>query len=32
MLFIKEYDTTEKPVKEGMFDRAWFRLSNEDTN
>jgi hypothetical protein len=32
MLFIKEFDTADKPVKEGMFDRAWFRLSNEDTN
>lgn len=31
-LFIKEFDTTGKPVKEGDFDRAWFRLSNEETN
>lgn len=31
-LFIKEFDTTGKPVKESDFDRAWFRLSNEETN
>lgn len=32
LLLVKEYDTTGKPIKEGEFDRAWFRLSNEDTN
>jgi protocatechuate 3,4-dioxygenase beta subunit len=31
-LFIREFDTTGKPVREGDFDRAWFRLSNEETN
>jgi hypothetical protein len=31
-LLIREYDTTGKPVREGDFDRAWFRLSNEETN
>lgn len=31
-LIIKENDLTGKPVKEGDFDRAWFRVSNEDTN
>jgi hypothetical protein len=32
LLVIKEFDTTGKGVKEGEFDRAWFRLSNEETN
>ena len=32
LLVVKEYDTTNKPVQEGEFDRAWFRLSNEETN
>ena len=32
MLVIRENDLTGKPVKEGDFDRAWFRLSNEETN
>ena len=32
MLLVREKDTTGKPVKEGEFDRAWFRLSNEETN
>lgn len=31
-LLVREFDTTGKPVKEGDFDRAWFRLSNEETN
>jgi len=32
LLLVKENDITGKPVKEGDFDRAWFRLSNEETN
>ncbi len=33
MLFVKDYDNRGKPApKEGEFDRAWFRLSNEETN
>ena len=31
-LFVREFDLTDKPVQEGEFDRAWFRLSNEETN
>ena len=30
---VKTYDLRkEKAIKEGMFDNAWFRLQNEDTN
>lgn len=32
LLFIKENDLTDKPTKEGDFDRSWFRISNEETN
>ena len=33
MLLIREFDNTGKPApKEGEFDRAWFRLANEETN
>jgi hypothetical protein len=32
LLVVKEYDTSDKTVAEGAYDRAWFRLSNEDTN
>lgn len=33
MLLVREFDQTGKgPVKEGEFDRAWFRLANEETN
>jgi len=31
-LLIRELDTTGKPVKDSDFDRAWFRISNEETN
>ena len=31
-LFVRENDLTGKPVREGDFDRAWFRISNEETN
>ena len=31
-LLVKETDISGKPVKESDFDRAWFRLSNEETN
>ena len=32
LLVIKENDLTGKPVKDADFERAWFRLSNEETN
>jgi len=33
MLLVREFDNTGKPpAKEGEFDRAWFRLANEETN
>jgi len=33
MLLVREFDNTGKPPpKEGEFDRAWFRLANEETN
>jgi hypothetical protein len=33
MLLVREFDQTGKaPLKEGEFDRAWFRLANEETN
>ena len=33
MLLVREFDNTGKPPpKEGEYDRAWFRLANEETN
>ena len=32
LLTVKTNDLRIKPAKEGEFDRAWFRLNNEDTN
>lgn len=33
MLTVRQFDVRGKPpAKEGEFDRAWFRLSNEETN
>lgn len=33
MLFVRDFDNRSKPApKEGEYDRAWFRLSNEETN
>jgi hypothetical protein len=33
VLCVKEFDNAGKPApKEGEFDRAWFRLANEETN
>jgi len=32
LLTVKTYDMRMKPPKEGEFDRAWFRLNNEETN
>lgn len=33
VLTVREFDNTGKPAaKEGEFDRAWFRLANEETN
>lgn len=31
-LIVREFDLTGKTFKESDFDRAWFRLSNEETN
>ena len=32
LLCVRTYDLRKSPPKEGEFDRAWFRLNNEDTN
>lgn len=32
LLTVKCFDLRKNPPKEGEFDRAWFRLINEDTN
>lgn len=32
LLTIRTNDFRKNPPKEGEFDRAWFRLNNEDTN
>jgi hypothetical protein len=32
LFFVKTFDLSASPPKEGEFDRAMFRLSNEDTN
>lgn len=32
LLTVRLSDLREKSVKEGEFERAWFRLYNEDTN
>jgi hypothetical protein len=33
VLCVREFDNSGKPpAKEGEFDRAWFRLANEETN
>jgi hypothetical protein len=32
LLVVRENDLTGKPVKAEDYDRAWFRLSNEETN
>jgi hypothetical protein len=33
LLLVREFDNSGKaPLKEGEFDRAWFRLANEETN
>ena len=32
LLLVREKSTAGLPVKQGDFDRAWFRLSNDDTN
>mmetsp|Transcript_22787 Transcript_22787/g.17221 ORF Transcript_22787/g.17221 Transcript_22787/m.17221 type:complete len:162 (+) Transcript_22787:1497-1982(+) len=29
---VRGYDLRAKPPKEGEFDRAWYRLNNEETN
>lgn len=32
LLTVKTYDLRKQPPKEGEFDRAWYRVTNEDTN
>lgn len=32
LLTVRGIDMRMKPPKQGEFDRAWFRLNNEDTN
>lgn len=32
LLTVRCYDLSKEPPKEGEFDRAWFRLLNEETN
>jgi len=32
LLLVREKDLAGKPVKEEDYERAWFRLSNEETN
>lgn len=32
LLTVRTNDLRAQPPKEGEFDRAWFRLNNEDTN
>jgi len=32
LLVVRQKNLAGYPVTEGEFDRAWFRLSNEDTN
>lgn len=32
LLTVKCFDLRKQPSKEGEFDRAWYRIVNEDTN
>lgn len=32
LLTVKCFELRRAPPKQGEFDRAWFRLTNEDTN
>jgi hypothetical protein len=32
LLTVRTNDLRRNPPKEGEFDRAWFRLNNDDTN
>lgn len=32
LLTVKTNDLRGKAIAEGEFDKAWYRLSNEDTN
>jgi hypothetical protein len=32
LLTVKTFDLRASPPKEGEFDRAWFRINDEDTN
>jgi len=32
LLTVRTFDLRGNPAKEGEFDRAWYRLNNEDTN
>lgn len=32
LLTVKTFDLRKNPPKDGEFERAWYRLTNEDTN
>lgn len=32
LLTVKTFDLRKNPPKEGEFERAWYRVTNEDTN
>jgi hypothetical protein len=32
LLTVKCFELRKSPPREGEFDRAWFRVTNEDTN
>ena len=32
LFLVKCFDLKKSPPKDGEFDRAWYRLTNEDTN
>ena len=32
LLTVKTFDLRARPPKDKEFDRAWYRLNNEDTN
>ena len=32
LLTVRTYDLRRNPPKEGEFDRAWYRLNNDDTS
>lgn len=32
LLTVRTYDLRKNPPREGEFDRAWYRLNNDDTS